>query len=196
MRRLLDSIAPDSVKGLRDRTVIAVMAFTFARVRAVSGLRRSDYTLQGKRARLRLLEKGGKEKLVWLHHEAEEYLDGYLAAGSLDGKAPLFQTVSRSHQLTGKAMSRSDMLRMVKADVLPLRFLPTSATIPFGARALRSFCKTGARSRRRKIWPIIPIPAPPSSTIAGRIWRPSARSSGELPSKTVLTGDQYPRPSH
>jgi len=32
-------------------------------------LKRGDYGLQGKRARLRLLEKGNKEKLVWLHHE-------------------------------------------------------------------------------------------------------------------------------
>jgi len=26
-------------------------------------------------ARLRLIEKGNKEKLVWLHREAEEFLD-------------------------------------------------------------------------------------------------------------------------
>jgi hypothetical protein len=28
----------------------------------------------GKQPQLRLQEKGGKEKLVWLHHEAEEFL--------------------------------------------------------------------------------------------------------------------------
>jgi hypothetical protein len=39
--------------------------------RAVLKLKRGDYSLQGKRARLRLLEKGNKEKLVWLHQEAE-----------------------------------------------------------------------------------------------------------------------------
>jgi hypothetical protein len=44
------------------------MAYTFARVSGVLKLRGGGYGLQGKRARLRLLEKGNKEKLVWLHH--------------------------------------------------------------------------------------------------------------------------------
>lgn len=89
MRKLLDSIpvtreakiarkqgggvrAEADVKALRDRAIIAIMANTFARVSAVLKLKRWDYTLQDKRARLRLLEKGNKEKLVWLHHEAEQ----------------------------------------------------------------------------------------------------------------------------
>jgi integrase/recombinase XerD len=40
------------VKGLRDRAIIAIMAYTFARISAVLKLKRSDYTLQGKRRRL------------------------------------------------------------------------------------------------------------------------------------------------
>jgi len=129
MRELLNSIAvtraeEDSgkhggglvdLKGLRDRAAIAVMAYTFARVSAVAGLKRGDYTLEGKRARLRLHEKGGKEKLVWLHHEAEDFLDAYLAAsGITDPKAALFQSLDKKHRLTGKGMSRRDMLRAVK----------------------------------------------------------------------------------
>jgi putative transposase len=46
---------------------MAIMGYTFARVSAVVGLARGDYRLEGKRARLRLLEKGSKEQLVWLH---------------------------------------------------------------------------------------------------------------------------------
>ena len=91
------------------------MAYTFSHVSAVLKLRRAAYTLQGKRARLRLQEKGGKERLVWLHHEAEQYLDAYLdAAGSLDIEAALFQTLDRKHRLTGQAISGRDMLRIVK----------------------------------------------------------------------------------
>jgi integrase len=79
MRKLLDSIpvtrevkiprkhgggvrVEADVKGLRDRAIIAIMAYTFARVSAVLKLKRGDYSLQGKRARLRLLEKGGQGK--------------------------------------------------------------------------------------------------------------------------------------
>jgi hypothetical protein len=59
------------------------MAYTFARVTAVLKLKLGDYSLQGKHARLRLLEKGNKEKLFWLHHEAEQYLDTYLEAAHI-----------------------------------------------------------------------------------------------------------------
>ena len=118
MRKLLDSIAVTrevkiprkhgggvrveaDVKGLRDRAIIAIMAYTFARVSAVLKLKRGDYALQGKRARLRLLEKGNKEKLVWLHHEAEQFLDAYLEAASMRARAVLFQTLDKNHRLTG-----------------------------------------------------------------------------------------------
>ena len=132
MRKLLDSIpitrevkipkkhgggvkVVADIKGLRDRAVIAIMAYTFARVSAVLKLKRGDYTLQGKRARLRLLEKGNKEKLVWLHHEAEQYLDAYLEAADInETAAPVFQTLNKNHRLTGDPITRRDMLRIVK----------------------------------------------------------------------------------
>ena len=115
MRDLLDSIETASIKGLRDRAAIALMAYTFARVSAVISLTRGDYRAMGKRSQLRLLEKGGKEKLVWLHHEAEEYLDRYLdKTGIADPKAPLFQTLDKLHRLTGQGIGRRDLLRAVK----------------------------------------------------------------------------------
>jgi integrase len=104
------------IKGLRDRAAIAIMAYTFGRVSAVAGVRRGSYRLEGKRARLRLLEKGSKELLVWLHHEAESYLDAYIAAAGIDDmEAPLFQSLDKAHKPSGEAISRRDMLRMVKA---------------------------------------------------------------------------------
>ena len=115
MRQLLDSIKTTGVKGLRDRAAIALMVYTFARASAVVALRREDYRLMGKRAQLRLQEKGGKEKLLWLHHQAEEYLDSYLEAAKLtQNEAPLFQSMDKLHRLTGLAMSRRDLLRVVK----------------------------------------------------------------------------------
>ena len=76
------------------------MGYTFARVSAVMGLTLGDYRLEEKRGRLRLMEKGNKEKLVWLHREAEEFLDTYLAAAEIkDPKAPVFQTLDKAHRL-------------------------------------------------------------------------------------------------
>jgi site-specific recombinase XerD len=42
-RRLLDSIDTTTLKGLRDRALIGVMVYTFARVNAVIGMKVKDY---------------------------------------------------------------------------------------------------------------------------------------------------------
>src|SRR5437773_9450011 len=59
-RTLLDSINTDSVVGLRDRAIIGLMCYTFARVSAIVHMRVEDYYENGKRAWIRLHEKGGK----------------------------------------------------------------------------------------------------------------------------------------
>ena len=59
-RQLLDTIDTSTVRGLRDRALLAVMVYSFARVSAVVGMRVEDYYQQGKRWWLRLQEKGGK----------------------------------------------------------------------------------------------------------------------------------------
>jgi integrase len=48
-RELLDSIDLGTVVGLRDRALIAFMAYTFARVSAATGMQVEDYFAQGKR---------------------------------------------------------------------------------------------------------------------------------------------------
>ncbi len=48
---------PSTAVGLRDRALVAVLAFTFARASAVVGLKVEDYYPQNKRWWLRLREK-------------------------------------------------------------------------------------------------------------------------------------------
>ncbi len=118
-RQLLDSIPAGSVVGLRDRAIIAVMVFSFARVSAVVGMTMGDYFPEGKRWRLRLNEKGGKRHVVPCHHVAEEYLDSYIkAAGIADQNSlPLFRSINRSRGVSTRAMTRNDALRMVRRRV-------------------------------------------------------------------------------
>ena len=116
-RLLLDSIDLDSPVGLRDRALIAVMLFTFARISAVVGMNVDDYYQIGKRTWIRLHEKGGKHHEVPTHHTAEEYLDAYLAIlPSRETKtAPLFLTAqSKTGSLSANRLSRNDALRMIK----------------------------------------------------------------------------------
>src|SRR5215213_6454552 len=79
-RTLLDSIDTTTLIGLRDRALIAVMVYSFARVSAVVGMHVEDYFQKGKRWWFRLHEKGGKYHEVPAHHKAEEYIDAYLEA--------------------------------------------------------------------------------------------------------------------
>lgn len=116
-RELLDSIDTSHVVGLRDRALIGVMVYSFARVGAVVAMRVEDYYPQGKRWWFRLHEKGGKLHNVPAHHNAEAYMDAYLEAAGIadDKKAPLFRSArGKTRTLTDQGMNRADVLRMIR----------------------------------------------------------------------------------
>jgi integrase/recombinase XerD len=71
---------------LRDRTFIALLVYTFARVSAAVNMNVEDVYVQGKRTWVRLHEKGGKEHALPCHHELEEYLDAYMDTTSTSGQ--------------------------------------------------------------------------------------------------------------
>ena len=80
-RRLLAAIDTGTLAGRRDRALVSVMLYSFARVSAVIGMRRQDYFRQERQGWLRLHEKGGTRHDVPAHHRAAEALDDYLEAG-------------------------------------------------------------------------------------------------------------------
>ena len=92
-RALLDSIDVATVAGLRDRAIIGAMVFSFARVSALIGMNIEDYYPDGKRWWIRLHEKGGKFHEVPAHHNAEAYLDAYVAAAGIAGQGRLPSSV-------------------------------------------------------------------------------------------------------
>jgi site-specific recombinase XerD len=116
-RTLLDSIYIGSVVGLRDRALIAVMIYSFARIGAVTAMKVEDYYQNGKRWWLRLHEKGGKFHELPAHHQAEEYLDAYLQAAGIaeNSKGPLFRSArGNPPELTERPLRRNNALDMVK----------------------------------------------------------------------------------
>ncbi len=119
-RQLLDAIDISTIIGLRDRALIGVMVFSFARVSAALGMNVEDYFQQGRRMWFRLHEKGSKLHDVPAHHNAEEYLDAYLTAAGIDSerKSPLFRTIGPDKRLSDRRMTRTDALRMIKRRAL------------------------------------------------------------------------------
>src|SRR5277367_4610410 len=89
-----------SVVGLRDRAIIAVMTYTFARVGAVVALSVEDYFSQKKRWWLRLHEKNGKLNEMPCHHKLEQYLDAYIKDAGVESyrKGPLFRAANRQNE--------------------------------------------------------------------------------------------------
>jgi integrase/recombinase XerD len=106
MRILLDSIDTSKLIGLRDRALIGLMGYTFARVGAVVGMKVEDYYIQNRRGWVRLHEKGGKVNELPCHHNLEVFLDEWLSASGLSTEAttPLFPTLRH-----GKLVERNHL---------------------------------------------------------------------------------------
>lgn len=93
-RELIDSIELKNAVAYRDRALIGLMVFSFARISAALSCRVEDYAPRGKRWWLSLREKGGKRHEMPVHHTLEQYLDEYLEMAGLrdEPKSPLFRS--------------------------------------------------------------------------------------------------------
>jgi len=114
-RALIESIDVSTLTGLRDRALIGVMIYTFARIGAVLQLDVRDYYSQGRRGWLRFHEKGGKELEAPCHHKLESYMDEYIAAaGIADEKdGALFRTTGRATG-TPRRMVQKDAYKVIE----------------------------------------------------------------------------------
>ena len=118
-RSLLDSIDTTTLLGLRDRALMGLMVYGFARVSAALAMRVGDYYTQGKRSYFRLHEKGGKYLVIPAHHMAQLYTDEYVDRAGLaaDPKGPLFPSAGTRRgidQLTRQPLDRAAALKMIK----------------------------------------------------------------------------------
>lgn len=115
-RAMLDAIDITTHVGLRDRALIGLMVYTFARVGAAIGMRVEDVYVQGRRTWVRLQEKGGKQHEMPCHHNLDEYLHAFIDGAGLadEKKAFLFCSAKgRSGMLSAKPMGQADVYRMI-----------------------------------------------------------------------------------
>ncbi len=118
VRTLLASIDLNTVVGLRDRAVLAILTYTACRVGAVAKLKVKHFTPEGSQWVLRFHEKRSKLRKIPVRHNLQSYLEDYLSAAGIspeDKDAPIFRTARRKTKvLSERAMSEKDILRMVK----------------------------------------------------------------------------------
>ena len=116
-RRLFARFDPALLSDIRDRAILGVMVYSFARVSAVIKLRVKDYQRQGMKAWLALDEKGGKHNRVPVHHQAIEYIEHYLQnSGLAEARdTPLFRSLThRGTVLSDRALRRENVYHMIQ----------------------------------------------------------------------------------
>jgi site-specific recombinase XerD len=116
VRVLLDSIGGTSPIDLRDKALIGLMLYSFARIGAVVAMKIEDVFTQNRRLWVRLHEKGGKLHDMPCNHNAEAFLHAYIDGTGIaaDAKGPLFRTVGRDGKLTGNALHRVNAFELVR----------------------------------------------------------------------------------
>ncbi len=145
-RDLLKSIDGSDLVSLRDRAIIAVCLYSFARIEAALGMDVSDYFPQGKRWWFRLKEKGGKHHDMPAHHKAEEFVDAYIqAAGLKDQKnTPLFRTaIGKTKTLSDRRMSRHAALKMIQRRAKKAGILTAVCCHSFRATGITNYLEHG-----------------------------------------------------
>lgn len=147
-RRLLD-FPPESPEGVRDRALLAVLAFTGCRVGEVGRLRIGDVKQSGGHHVLEVRGKGGKERRVPLHPEAVERLVAWrsLLPATEPGQ-PLFRPLrtARGHGVDGflaSPLTRRGVQYLVRRYVTKLGLDPNVTVHSFRVTAL-----TTARDRK------------------------------------------------
>ncbi len=184
---LLDSIDVTTLIGLRDRALIALMTYSFARVSAAVGMRIEDYYAMGKRWWVRLNEKGRKVHEMLAHHNLEHYLDAYWHAAGISEakKTPLFRSArGRTGMLTEAAMDRVDVFRMIRRRAKTASLSADACCHMFRTTGITAYLDNGGTWENAQLMAAHESPGQPSSMTEHQTPLPSTRSSGsrfELP---------------
>jgi integrase/recombinase XerD len=133
-RTLLASVDTGHVVGLRDRAILATLAYTACRAGAVAKLRLQDFQDDGTQYLLRFQEKGGKSREIPVRHNLEGYIRAYLDAAGIAGDAkdsPLFRASNgRTKKLSAAPLTSKRICELVKRRLkdagLPSRISPHS----------------------------------------------------------------------
>lgn len=152
-RRLLNSIDISTLIGLRDRALIALMIFSFARVSAAISMNVEDYYLIGEQRWIRLQEKGGKYHEMPAHHELQAFTDSYLQAAQLFGQigTPLLRAYGRQGELSQKPLTRIDAYRMIQRRARNASLNIDACCHSFRATGITAYLKNGGTLENAQI---------------------------------------------
>ena len=120
VRALFASIGTEDVVDLRDRAILSLMLYTFARVGAVVKMDGRHYEASSARASVALYEKRGRFHRVPCHHLLHEAMEAFLSVSPAGPRTPVFRSAERAldeegrRQLSRRRIHSRSMLAMVK----------------------------------------------------------------------------------
>jgi len=153
-RALIDAIDVSTPIGLRDRALIGMMTYSFARVGAALGCRVEDVFVQNRRLWVRLHEKGGKRHEMPCHHRLEEYLHAYLDGCEIaeDRKGPLFRTIARgTGQLSRTPLPQANAYQMVRRRAATAGIATMVGNHSFRATGITAYLQNGGTLERAAV---------------------------------------------
>jgi len=145
-RQLLDSIDATTPAGLRDRALISLMVYSFARVGAALAMKVEDVFTQNRRLWVRLHEKGGKYHAMPCHHNLEQALSVYVDGIGLaaDPKGPLFRTIGRgTGELTRTSLPQANAHAMIRRRAEAAGIKTKIGNHSFRATGITAYLKNG-----------------------------------------------------
>jgi len=145
-RELIDSIDITTQAGLRDRALIALMVYSFARIGAALGMKIEDVFTQNRRLWVRLREKGGKAHAMPCHHHLETYLTAYIDGADIasDPKGPLFRTIGRgTGLLTRTPLPQANAYAMIGRRAVAAGIETKLGNHSFRATGITAYLKNG-----------------------------------------------------
>jgi integrase/recombinase XerC len=145
-RKLLDRIDLTTPGGLRDRALIGLMVYSFARISAALGMKVEDVYNERRRLWVRLKEKGGKRHEMPCHHNLEKYLTEYIDGADLaaDPKGPLFRTIGRKTKtLTRTPLPRVNAYAMIQRRAADAGIATKIGNHSFRATGITAYLKNG-----------------------------------------------------
>jgi integrase/recombinase XerD len=145
MRTLLDSIDTGTLIGLRDRALIALMGYTFARVGAALSMKVEDYYIQKRRGWVRLHEKGGKVNELPCHHNLEKFLDEWLDASGLEPAAPMFPTLPHGKLQGRDALPQANVHMMLQRRAKAAGIKTKVSCHSFRATGITTYLQNGGK---------------------------------------------------
>jgi len=117
IQRIIARIPCDTIGGLRDRALIGVMVYAFARISAALNMNVEDVYTKGEDLWIRLHEKRGKLHEMPCHHNLKAWLITYIEETGIasDPNGPLFRHLDRqSQKLSEIRLVPQDALKIVR----------------------------------------------------------------------------------